>query len=136
MIDPQEVNEFVEVQFPAMYRQGIRCTRLGDGTAEAVWIHDPSQLRPGDYISGPTQFSLADAALWFLAFTVVGLEPMAVTSDLSINFLRPAVGGDLHAEANLISLSRRRLLGEVRLWVEAEDRLVSHATGTYALPTD
>ena len=79
------------------------------------------------------QFTAADLALWYLSFTMLGLEPMAVTSDLSITFLRPAVGGDILAEAFLLRSGRTRLHGRVDLRVEGHDRLVAHATGGYAL---
>ena len=52
----------------------------------------PVPAPPGGYISGPTQFTLADTAIWFAVFTVIGISPMAVTTDLSISFLRPATG--------------------------------------------
>mgnify|MGYP000697645161 CR=1 FL=1 len=65
---------------------------------------------------------------------VVGLQPMAVTADLNITFLRPAVGGDLVARAELIRAGRARIFGQVRVWVDgSEDRPVAHATGNYAL---
>jgi uncharacterized protein (TIGR00369 family) len=58
---------------------------------------------------------------------------MAVTSDLAITFLRPGVGGDLMARAEVLRVGKTRIYGDVRLWVDgAEDRLVSHATGSYA----
>ena len=49
-------------------------------------------------------------------------------------FLRPAVGGDLLARAELIRAGRARIFGEVRVWVDgAQERPVAHATGSYAL---
>jgi len=121
--------------FPAMAGSGTRCTGTGDGWATATWPYDASTLRPGGYISGPTQFALADSALWFACFTIVGLEAMAVTTDMTLTFLRPALHGDLHARAKIRSVSRRRILGEIRLWVGDDDgRLVSHAVGSYARP--
>ena len=129
------VNALVESEFPAAHAGGFRCVALGEGFAEARWAYDADALRPGGYISGPTQFTLADTALWFLAFTVVGLEPMAVTADLQITFLRPAVGGDLVARAELLRAGRTRISGRVELRVDgADDRLVSHATGSYSRP--
>jgi acyl-coenzyme A thioesterase PaaI-like protein len=68
-----------------------------------------------------------------LSFTVFGLRPMAVTSDLAITFLKPAVGGDLLAEATLLRAGRTRLHGRVEIGVEGGDALVAHATGGYAL---
>ena len=95
------------------------------------------EVRPGGFISGPTQFALADAALWYLAFVAIGrVEPMALTSELSIRFLRPAVGVELWARATLEGAGRRNVVGSVRIWVdEREDRATAVAQGTYALPT-
>ncbi len=97
---------------------------------------DQTALRPGNYISGPTQFSLADTVLWHLTFGAVGrIEPMALTSELSIRFLRPAQGAALWARADLERVGRSSLVGTVRIWVDDRvDRPVSTAQGTYALP--
>jgi uncharacterized protein (TIGR00369 family) len=133
-LTPQEVDDFVAASYPATTRQGFRCDAIGDGFATTRWRHDPDQLRPGGFISGPTQFAAADLALWFLSFTLLGLAPMAVTSDLHIVFLRPAVGGDLLARAELLRAGKTRISGRVVAWVDgAPDRPVSHATGAYTL---
>ncbi|MFO7548055.1 MAG: PaaI family thioesterase [Acidimicrobiia bacterium] len=134
MITPAEVDAFVAEHFPSAHVQGLRCEALGDGFAVARWHFDDATLRPGGLISGPTQFALVDTALWFLAFTVLGLVPMSVTSDVHIVFLRPAAGADLLARAELLRAGRSRISGQVSVWVEGEeDRPVSHATGSYAL---
>jgi uncharacterized protein (TIGR00369 family) len=100
--------------------------------AVARWPYNPKLLRPGDLISGPTQFALADLAFWFMTFTVVGLAPMAVTSELYIQFLRPAKGGDLYARAELLRMGKTKIAGVVKVWVDGEpDRPVSHVTGSY-----
>jgi uncharacterized protein (TIGR00369 family) len=129
-----EVNRLVADTYPAAAADMYRCVDIGDGFAVARWTYDPALDRPGGFISGPTQFTICDSALWYLSFTVVGLRPMAVTADLDITFLRPAVGGDLVARAELIRAGRARIFGEVRVWVDgAVDRPVAHATGSYAL---
>jgi|FLYL01.1.fsa_nt_gi uncharacterized protein (TIGR00369 family) len=131
-----EVNRLLADGYPSAYRSGIRCEELGERSATARWAYHPAALRPGEIIPGPLLFGLADVALWFATFTVLGLAPMAVTSDLAITFLRPARGGDVIAGAELIQVGRRRLYGEVRVWMAAEpDRLVAHATGSYVPPT-
>ena len=133
---PDDVNELVRTEFPAAYAAGNRCLELGDGTALGRWAFDESELRPGAYISGPTLFALADCTFWFATFTVLGLEPMAVTSELSIRFLRPAQDGDVLARATLNSVSSRRLVGTIEMWVEGTpDRLVAVAQGSYARPS-
>ena len=134
-LSPADVDRLVSQGFPAAYAGGYRCEEMGEGWATARWTYDPDTLRPGGYISGPTLFGLADLAFWFATFTVLGPAPMAVTSDLSISFLRPALGGDVLGRAELLRVGKTRLYGEVRLWVDgAADRLVAHATGSYSPP--
>lgn len=130
---PDEVNAFVSVEYPAAYAAGFRCVHMEPDRCVARWSYDVTQLRPGQYISGPTQFFLADLSLWYVTFTILGLAPMAVTSDLHISFLRPAVGGDLFAEARVLRAGKTRITGDVRLWIDGSPkRLVAHAVGSYA----
>ena len=132
-LTPDAVNAFVARHYPAAHAQGYRCEEISAGLTRARWQLDPGALRPGGLISGPTQFGLADLCLWYLSFTVLGLAPMAVTSDLHIVFLRPASGGDLLAEATLLRAGKTRITGAVRLHVEgAPDKPVANAVGSYA----
>ena len=129
---PAAINEFLEREFESAYHSGYRCVEAGAGFVVCRWTYDPTKLRPGGFISGVTQFALADVALWFLTFTVLGLAPMAVTSELTIAYLRPAIGGDLLARAELLRAGRSKITGTVRLWVDgAPDKLVSHVAGSY-----
>ncbi|MCB0992990.1 MAG: PaaI family thioesterase [Acidimicrobiales bacterium] len=131
---PAAVNALVAEVYPSISTQGFRCEEMGPSTSVVRWPLDRAELRPGGLISGPTQFAVADLALWFLAFTVMGLEPMAVTSNVTIDFLRPAAGGDLLGRGTLLRSGRTRMTGRVELWVDgAPERIVAHATGGYAL---
>ena len=128
-----EVNRFLTEAYPAAAGSGVRCESMKERSAVARWTYDATQLRPGGYISGPTIFTLADSALWFATFTVIGIEAMAVTSEMSLRFLRPALGGDLIARATIQSISTRRLVGTIELWIDATpDLLVAVAQGTYS----
>lgn len=130
-----QVNAHFVDAYPAAALSGVRCESIEDRAATARWTFDETQLRPGRYISGPTMFGLADTALWFAVFSVIGIETMAVTSEMSIRFLRPAQHGDLLATATINSVSRRRIVGTIELWVDGEpDRLVAIAQGSYARP--
>ena len=130
-LTPEQVNAFIRDAYPSA-AEIYRCEDLAAKQAVARWPFDPDQNRPGGLISGPVQFGLADVAFWFATFTVLGLAPMAVTSELGIRFLRPASGGDLMARAEILRSGRSGLVGDVRLWVDgAPDRLVAVAHGTY-----
>lgn len=128
-----EINEMVRTGFPGSSNV---CAEVGDGYAVARRDVPASELRPGGFISGPTQFGLADAALWFLAFAVIEhIEPMALTSELSIRYVRPAVGETLWARATVEAASRRNVVGTVRVWVDdRSDKPTAVAQGTYTLP--
>jgi uncharacterized protein (TIGR00369 family) len=131
-----DVNDYLPTAYPAAATSGISCEDIGDRSATARWRFDEASLRPGRYISGPTMFTMADTALWFAVFSVVGIESMAVTSEMSIRFLRPAKDGDLLAHAKVHSVGNRRIVGTVEIWVESRpDRLVAVAQGSYARPT-
>lgn len=131
-----EVNRMIREGFPSAWEDGARCESLADGEAVVRQLYRPEGNRPGGYIPGPTQFAVADLALWCAVFTRIGLEPMSVTSDLHIHFLRPAVGGDLMARCKILRVGKSRIHGTVDVWIDGDpDRLVAHAVGAYSNPT-
>ena len=88
--------------------------------------------RPGGSVAGPVQFALADVAIYALILAV-RRDAAAVTVDLMINFLRPAMVLPLVAEAVALRAGRRLFTAEVRITEETSGKLVSQATGTYAM---
>ena len=97
---------------------------------------DDSNLRPGGYINGPTQMALADSAAYIAIFTRTGITPMALTSNLNINFLRPCIGTAVLAEARLMKLGQALAVIEVEIRAEGSDKVSRHAIVTYALPRE
>lgn len=132
-LDVAEINAMIADQFPGTRN---RCVELGPDYAVAAYDVTPADIRPGGYVSGPTQFAIVDSALWFLAFVGLGrIEPMALTSELSIRFLRPALGERILCRAELEAVSRRSVVGTARVWVDGRpDKSTATAQGTYALP--
>ncbi|MBN8903377.1 MAG: hypothetical protein BGO51_11640 [Rhodospirillales bacterium 69-11] len=88
--------------------------------------------RPGGSVAGPVQFALADVATYALILAVKR-DPAAVTVDMAINFLRPAMTLPLLAEATTLRAGRRLFTADVRISEEASGKLVAQATTTYAL---
>ncbi|MBI2709601.1 MAG: PaaI family thioesterase [Actinobacteria bacterium] len=112
------------------------CAEIGAGYAVATRPAMPGDLRPGGFVAGPVQFGIADAALWYCVFAAIGrVEPMALTSELSIRFVRPCVGEVLWARADVDAAGRRNVVGTVRVWVDdRSDEPTAVAQGTYVLP--
>jgi uncharacterized protein (TIGR00369 family) len=95
---------------------------------------DPRFLRPGGTVSGPTLFSLIDMAMWFLAFNVTGNARLAVTTDLTLHFLRPSKDKDMLAHVTTLRRGRRLMVMDCEVMPEGETDPMCRATGTYALP--
>jgi len=91
-------------------------------------------LRPGGTISGPTMMALTDFAMYVAILASVGPVPLAVTTNLNINFLRKPSQRDLIAEAKLIKLGKRLAVGDVAIYSDGEEEMVAHATTTYSIP--
>lgn len=99
----------------------------------------PGSLRPGGTVSGPTLFTLADAAMYAAVLGHLGDVRMAVTSEVSMRFLRRPPPRDLVARAEILRVGRRQAVIEVRIYADAgsdpgDAEPVAVALGTYALP--
>ncbi len=137
LVTPDEINSVVAELWPG----GASGRAIETGPTWAIAASTPSveSLRPGAIISGPTVFGLTDCALWYALFATVGLEPMALTSELSIRYLRPARGTTLYARADVHHAGRRSVIGSVRCWMDSPTGdgapSVAVAQGTYVRPS-
>jgi len=93
-------------------------------------------LRPGGTISGPMMMGLADLAIYGVVLAAVGKQELAVTTSLTINFLRKPPPAALIAEARLLKLGKRLAVGEAEIFSENDPAMVAHVTATYSLPPD
>jgi uncharacterized protein (TIGR00369 family) len=112
----------------------IRTESLRYGQARLRLPWKDNLVRPGGVVSGPALFTLVDMTMYALVMSAVGVQEMAVTSDISIRYLRGAPAGDVLADGRLLKLGRRLAVCEVNLYPADDDRAVAHATGTYVLP--
>ncbi len=111
--------------------------RLGDGTIDVRLTDDGSgrTLRPGDTVSGPAQMTLCDTAAYLLLLSMIGPRPLAVTTQLSINFMRKAPASNLIAHARMLKLGKRLAVMDVLITSDAQPGgPIAHAQVTYAIP--
>ena len=130
------LNAFIDEVFPEIHIGGrtLSVDSIGHGTCIVRQTYHPRHLRPGGTMSGPSMMALADFALYVAVLSVVGREALAVTTNLSINFLRKPNKVDLIAHTRLIKAGKRLCVGEVTIYSEGEDDPVAHVTGTYSVP--
>jgi uncharacterized protein (TIGR00369 family) len=119
---------------PYVGQLDLRVLSLGFGTIALVMPASDQILRPGGTIAGPAQMALADIAMYGLVMSRLGRVDLAVTTSLSINFLRRPEPAALTAEGRLLKLGRRLAVGDVTLLSEGVAEPVAHAVVTYSLP--
>ncbi len=132
-----EIAELLHAEFPQAFYPGCdhSIERVDHGDVRVRWTFADSSLRPGGTISGPTMMELADFAMYVAVFSAIGPQPLAVTTNLTINFLRKPPQADLLAHARLIKVGKRLAVGEVSIYSEgAEAEPVAHVTATYSIP--
>ena len=108
---------------------------------EGVRVRQPvssADLRPGGTVSGPTLMSLADGVSYIAVLARIGPAALAVTTNLTINFLRRPKPVDLVAEGTIMKLGRTLALVDVAMYSDAGnpddfDRPVAHAIVTYSM---
>lgn len=134
----RDVEAFLDSEFPQMQHggksYGIESVRPL-GAVVRMDFHD-KHVRPGGTISGPAMMGLADYAMYVALLANIGPVALAVTTNLSINFLRKPAPVDMLADCTIIKLGKRLAVGEVALFSEGSDEMVSHAVLTYSIPSE
>ena len=131
-----ELRAYLVEVFPEFWESGdLRLENIAPMSATLRLAYHPKHLRPGGTISGPAMFALCDVALYVAILGEIGRVEHAVTTNVSIDFLRKPAPADLIGRAKLIKLGKRLAVGEVALFSEGESDMVAHATGTYSIPT-
>jgi uncharacterized protein (TIGR00369 family) len=132
MATKEELVSFFQNDFP---QADVIIENIGEKSATIRKTINHDHLRPGGTVSGPVLMEIADAALYAVILSEIGLVALAVTTNLSINFLRkPSAEKDIIAKSKLIKVGKLLVIGEVSIYSEGSSELVAHAVGTYAIP--
>jgi len=126
------IREFLATTFP---QSKAIVESAGEGSAVVRQSVGFNELRPGGTVSGPVLMATADLALYAAILGTIGIVPLAVTTNLNINFLRrPAADRDIMAACKLLKLGKTLAVGEVTLFSEGDPDAVAHAVATYSIP--
>ncbi|MBY0275669.1 PaaI family thioesterase [Candidatus Binatia bacterium] len=129
-----DLDAFLHREFPQIDRQGYRVELVRDRFARVRMAFHADHLRPGGTVSGPSLMSLADTAMYVVVLAMVGEVPLAVTTNLNINFMRRPQPVDVIADARLLKLGKRLAVGDVAMYSDGDPEMVAHATLTYSIP--
>ena len=106
---------------------------IDDGHSLVKLSPKEEDLRPGDTVSGPVMFEIADCA-FYAAVLFKDPDPMSVTVNCSMNFFRRPNVSDLFARAAILKFGQKLVVGEVTIYSGSLENSVAHAMMTYARP--
>ena len=129
-----ELSSYLDEVFPQVVNR-YRIVDLQQGYARVIQNITQENLRPGGTVSGPTIFSLVDIGMYILLLAHIGKEPLAVTTNCSIDFLKkPKMDEELLADCNLLKLGKTLVVGEVLVKSSDKEALLARSSITYYRP--
>jgi uncharacterized protein (TIGR00369 family) len=132
----EAISTFWDEHFPQIQNaRDLTLVSVGPGEAVLRLVPGERHLRPGGTVSGPTLVTLADVAAYAVLLAHVGPEPMIVTANLNISFLRRSPLVALVATSRILKLGKRLGVVDITIRPEAGDTLIAQATATYAIPS-
>lgn len=130
-----EVREFFYQHFP-LIKGVMDIVELGDGHATITLdgTH-PNFIRPGNTVSGPAMFTLADVGSYLAIIGKVGdAGLMAVTSNCAMDFIRKPEVGLVTGKFEVLKFGRTLTVTDGRIFTG--DTLVARTNFTYAMPKE
>ncbi len=132
MATKEEIAAFMKAEFP---QARVVVEAIENHGAMVSLRTGRDDLRPGGTVSGPTLMTVADTALYVAILGQIGIVPLAVTTSLTINFLRkPEATSRIVGDCKLLKVGRALAVGEVYLYSDDSSEPVAHAVGTYSIP--
>lgn len=130
-----ELTAYLDEIFPQQ-RGRFRVERVAPMAVRVAMAPTEADLRPGDTVSGPSLFALADCAFYAAVLAMIGRVPLTVTTNLSINFMRKPRPAALVCDARILKLGRTLAVGDATILSEGAEGPVAHASVTYAIPPE
>jgi uncharacterized protein (TIGR00369 family) len=130
-----------EDELAALLRRTLPTRDLHDFTVEAVeegeirlhFPFRPEHLGPGGIVSGPLLLSHVDTAIYAAVQHDLPAGQIALTSTVSVSFLRPAQPVDVITLSRVLRRGKRLVHAEAWLFNHAAMNPIIHATASCAI---
>ena len=129
----EELEIFMEKEFPQVAKN-FRILSLDSNSISMHMNISNEHLRPGDTISGPTMFLLADISFYLVTLSIIGPKSLTVTTNCSMNFLRKPDKNNLTSNARILKIGKTLSVGDVLIYSLDKTQPVAHASLTYSIP--
>ncbi len=102
--------------------------------SEVKLLSNDKNLRPGNTISGPSMFELADLSFYIAIMASTDLGDKSVTTNVSINFIKKPLLSNLLGISQIKKMGKRLVVGDVEILSEDKKQIYAQALFTYSIP--
>lgn len=136
IMDATQVNELLKTVYPQLNdaMNAYEAVEIFPGGCVVRLNATDKHLRPGDTVSGPSLFTLADIGGYVCVLSHAGPDALSVTTNLNINFMRKAPAGPIDGHCRILKLGRSLMVFDIEMVSGPDKAVVAHATGTYSIP--
>ena len=107
---------------------------LKSNYSEVKLLSNNKNLRPGNTISGPSMFELADLSFYIAIMASTDLGDKSVTTNVSINFIQKPLLSNLLGISQIKKMGKRLVVGDVEILSEDKKQIYAQALFTYSIP--
>ena len=107
---------------------------LKSNYSEVKLLANNKNLRPGNTISGPSMFELADLSFYIAIMASTDLGEKSVTTNVSINFFKKPLLSNLLGISQIKKIGKRLVVGDVEILSEDKKQTYAQALFTYSIP--
>ena len=136
LMDAGEINRLLQSVYPQLNEamNAYEAVEVFPGGCVVRLNATEKHLRPGNTVSGPSLFTLADIGGYVCVLSHAGPDALSVTTNLNINFMRKAEAGPVDGHCRILKLGRSLMVFDVEMVAGPDRHVVAHATGTYSIP--
>ena len=122
-----------EVFAPWVQSLGLRLEAMSSHGATMRLPYSDALCRADKIICGQALMTLMDTCSVFVCWGHFGAPQNVTTVSQNSSFLRPAIGKDIVARGQMLKAGRTLCFIEVSLTADGDERLLAHATSTFAV---
>jgi acyl-CoA thioesterase len=122
----------VQKNHPFWQLLGMELTDVKQGWAVVRLPFDPKLTQADGLAHGGSIFSAADAAVAMALIGMIDRNATMVTLEMKINYIKPFTGGEIQAQAAIISKGSRTAVGEVDI-TNQDGQIIAKCIATYMI---
>ena len=107
---------------------------LKSNYSEVKLLSNNKNLRPGNTISGPSMFELADLSFYIAIMASTELGDKSVTTNVSINFIKKPLLSNLLGISKIKKMGKTLIVGDVEILSDDKKQIYAQAFFTYSIP--